>query len=227
MVNLHQEHRRLDDSWHLDHVEMTDFCNRLIKDAFCWFKHLRLCSHTQFAQFKLLLLFINWFWWLRFLWFLNVEDILDSFVDDLGNSLLKLLLNSWVTVQQLNASVAVLSQALDLGALPLLSENLNALKNLSALILTDLAVLAHSIDADNEFLLNTVEWLEIKLLNLFLLHDVGFTIGNGSIHLCLLVSVVSGKLAVKTLVFSSDLEVVSNCGVKSFIGETGVIDDWN
>lgn len=166
--------------------------------------------------------FLNDFPFFRFL---NSEEFFDCFLDSLIDLLLSFNFNLGVSVDHLDSSFTVLAQALPLSTLPLLSESLNCLQHKSALVVTDLAVLAHCVEANDEIVLNNVEIRAFNLLKFLDFHFISLTSGNSIFLFCLLLLLMGFQLFPVLLVLGGYTLVVLDCSVESRVAETRVVDE--
>lgn len=223
VIDLHKEHQRLNNAGHLDCVEVSDISNALVKEALWGFEHLGLCGQSEVAQVELLqFLVLNEAFGL-----FNSEQILNCFVDDFIYLIHKVSLNLGVSMVEFDASVSVLGKALNLGTLPLFSEDLDGFENLSALFIRNFTVLAHSVNTDHKFLLLNVEELEFLLLDLLFFLDVSFLVSDGGIKFSVLFCLMSCQFPMELVILSGYFVEVENSCIESLIREARIVNDGN
>lgn len=147
--HLHQEHQRLDDARHLDHVHGLDLFHVLLPGASR--KDLGRGAESVLANLDFALLFI-------FIFLGLVGDkLLNGALDSVERGKGSLLLDRGFLAQLLDLAVAIGHERLFLGAFPILTEGLHNLEHEALLVIRKLAVLAHRIEAHDELLLRRDE----------------------------------------------------------------------
>lgn len=95
------------------------------------------------------------------------NQLLNSALNLLKHSLVSLLLNSRFLLELSNLAITVGNQGCLLCTLPVLSEKLDNLQHETLLLISEGAVLAHSVEADDELLLLRNERLVINFVKCF------------------------------------------------------------
>jgi len=118
--------------------------------------------------------------------FLSSHKLLGRFIDGLLHNLIIFLVNCRISLQRLDLTVAVTNQRSDFGSLPVLFESLHNSQHETLLIVTELATLAHSIEANNVLLLASQKWRKFNAGPLPRLSLKWLTVRLGRFHSLLL-----------------------------------------